>query len=63
MSKITESSLTIRGAAEFIGWLPKLRGLPPGVMVMNPGLFQPGEYVMRVDHELMTATIEPKGTE
>jgi hypothetical protein len=63
MSTITESSLVIRGAAEFIGWLPKLKGLPDGVMVTNPGLFQPGAYVMRVDHELMTATIEPKGTE
>lgn len=56
-------SLIIRGKAEFIGGLPKLKGLPEGVVVMNPGLFQPGEYVMRVDHESMTAKIEPKGTE
>lgn len=55
--------LVIRGKPDYIGWLPKLKGLPEGVMVTNPGMFQPGEYVMHIDHEMMTARIEPKGTE
>lgn len=61
MSTKYERDLKIAGAGRVtITEVPALTGIEEGLVLENPGEFEPGDYVLRIDGVGLTARIEPK---